>query len=368
MSTTVSVADVLAAVERAFPPEWAEPWDQIGLLCGDRETPVRSIGVSLDPDRAAIREAATVGHQVLLTHHPAFLTPPERIVRGGGPSGLLFEALAAGIALIAAHTNLDRAPDASATLPQLLGFDCGSPLEAGTQPVAIVTAFVPPDSADAIRAAMQMAGAGTIGDYEGCAFLGSGEGRFRPAPDSSPYVGSPGSETTVEEVRIEMVAPPRRAGAVAEAARAAHPYEEPVILATEGALTRGSARLGRVSDLDAPITLADLADLISERFDCAPRVWGAPTTTIRRAAFATGSAGSLIGAAGDVEADVLVAGEVRYHDASAASSEGLCIVEMGHDVSEWPLVPILAAAVEPLARENAITLSVDEPRRGWWTP
>jgi len=43
-------------------------------------------------------------------------------------------------------------------------------------------------------------------------------------------------------------------------------------------------------------------------------------------------------------ADALVCGEVRYHDALDAAESGLAIIEVGHDVSEWPLVEVLGRA------------------------
>ena len=70
-----------------------------------------------------------------------------------------------------------------------------------------------------------------------------------------------------------------------------------------------------------------------------------PTTPLARVATATGSAGSLVGDALATGAQALVAGEVRYHDALDAVESGLAIIELGHDVSEWPLVGLLADAV-----------------------
>ena len=48
---------------------------------------------------------------------------------GRGPAGTLFAALDAGVALIAEHTNLDRAPEGVAALPSLLGLRPLEPVE-----------------------------------------------------------------------------------------------------------------------------------------------------------------------------------------------------------------------------------------------
>jgi putative NIF3 family GTP cyclohydrolase 1 type 2 len=69
----------------------------------------------------------------------------------------------------------------------------------------------------------------------------------------------------------------------------------------------------------------------------------------------------------EAEADVLCAGEVRYHDALDAVARGLAIVEVGHDVSEWPLVSVLADAVKAAKGLAEEMVRVDRPAAAWWT-
>ncbi len=60
---------------------------------------------------------------MLVTHHPAFLKAPEWLTPGRGAAGVVFSAMDAGVALINAHTNLDRAPAAGLLLPAALGLE-----------------------------------------------------------------------------------------------------------------------------------------------------------------------------------------------------------------------------------------------------
>lgn len=61
----------------------------------------------------------------------------------------------------------------------------------------------------------------------------------------------------------------------------------------------------------------------------------------------TGSAGSLDDKHGVLQAcidnkiDCLVCGEIKYHDALELSERGVCIVDLGHDVSELPLTGVI---------------------------
>ncbi|MFU8891339.1 MAG: Nif3-like dinuclear metal center hexameric protein [Anaerosomatales bacterium] len=363
---SVRVADVVDAIHDAFPAEWAESWDRVGLLAGDPAAEVSKVLVSLDPTPAALERARQAGARALVTHHPVFLEPPATLTPRG--AGVAFAALDAGIALIAAHTNLDRAPRAAAALPHLLGLDPGRPLEDAHLPMSMITVFVPGEAEHAVTEAMALAGAGRIGEYRGCSFAASGTGAFTPADDASPHSGAPGEASSARELRLEMVAPPACAGAVVRAARDAHPYEEPLITVTPVTIARGNARMGRISTLREPTSLATFVDHVSDVFRITPRVWGDPGARLASVATATGSAGSLVPAALEAAVDVLVAGEVRYHDAQTAAAAGLCVVEIGHDVSEWPLVPVLASALSGAPDLSAVTVLVDPPAAGWWTP
>ena len=89
--------------------------------------------------------------------------------------------------------------------------------------------FVPPSHADAVRQALGEAGAGRIGDYDFCSFSCRGIGRWRALLGAKPYAGEVGKVESADEERIETLCTRHTIGAAIEAARAAHPYEEPAI-------------------------------------------------------------------------------------------------------------------------------------------
>jgi len=359
--TAITAGTLADALDRRFPVAWAEPWDRVGLVIGDAAALVSSAFVTLDATSEAVMRASACGAQVLVTHHPPYLELPSRIVKGPGPVGTLEAAVRLGIAVISMHTNLDRAPEGAVALPALLGFDVHDPLESGVEDVALIVTYAPRSAADTLIGALSEAGAGRLGVYEHCAFFSEGTGRFSALAGARPSVPDPGQG--VDELRIEMVSPREGAAAVLDAARRAHPYEEPVILALEGVRARGVARLGRVCTWSGGSTLGELAAHVSKTLDVPVRVWGEDARGVRRIAVANGSAGSLVPAA-TAAADVLVAGEVRYHDALGAASAGLALIEAGHDATEWPLVQLLADAVREAA-PTGFGLTVDEHTRSW---
>lgn len=365
----VSVSDIERAVAQAFPIEWAEEWDRVGLLAGDPRREVTGVVLALDPTREAVARTIELGANVLVTHHPAFLKTPDWLTPGRGAAGIIFAALDGGVALVNAHTNLDRAPAAGLLLPNALGLEPMRPVERSTMPMSLVTVFAPQAAAESIIAAMAGAGAGRVGEYRDCSFTSpDGTGTFTPPASANPSAGTAGQESSAVEVRIEMVAPRSRARGVVGAARGAHPYEEPLIVVADVEIGRSSARMGMLTRAPEGLTLQDLATRARSVFGITPVVWGNPEYLLTRIVTATGSAGSLIGDVLASGAQALVAGEVRYHDALDAVEMGLAVLELGHDVSEWPLVDLLADAVRTTPGLDPADVHVLPATPGWWTP
>jgi dinuclear metal center YbgI/SA1388 family protein len=134
------VGDVIDALQSAYPPDLAQPWDAVGLVCGDPTEPVDRMLVAVDATEATVAEVIEHGAQLLLVHHPLLL----RGVHGVGadtPKGVLVHRLIrAGVALFTAHTNADAAdPGVSDALADALGLTVLGPLEprpAGVLPAA----------------------------------------------------------------------------------------------------------------------------------------------------------------------------------------------------------------------------------------
>lgn len=106
-----TVADILRYIESVAPPYMAESWDNVGLLCGRKERPVRKILVALDPFSSVIDEAIREGCDLIVTHHPLIFRDKLMAVNEDTQTGKnLLTLMEYGIAAINAHTNLDLAP------------------------------------------------------------------------------------------------------------------------------------------------------------------------------------------------------------------------------------------------------------------
>ena len=105
-----TVSDILQFVETLAPRSIKMDWDNVGLLCGSRSTPVTKVLVALDPFEHVCKEAAQWGAEVIVTHHPLIFRPLPSITDettiGRGIRTLIKQDISA----INAHTNLDQAP------------------------------------------------------------------------------------------------------------------------------------------------------------------------------------------------------------------------------------------------------------------
>lgn len=106
-----TVNDILNFVESIAPPYMKMSWDNCGLLCGRKGTPVKKILVALDSFRSVIEEAIEIGADLIVTHHPLIFGEEVKAVNEDTETGrCLLMLMENGIAAINAHTNLDQAP------------------------------------------------------------------------------------------------------------------------------------------------------------------------------------------------------------------------------------------------------------------
>lgn len=105
------VDDVVAAIERLAPTSLAEEWDNVGLLVGRGGQAVTGVLVALDLRDGVLDEAAAQGCNVVLTHHPVIFPSLDAVSDATSTGRLLLRAISESIAVIAAHTNLDAAPE-----------------------------------------------------------------------------------------------------------------------------------------------------------------------------------------------------------------------------------------------------------------
>ena len=105
-----TVAEILKFMETLAPRAMKMDWDNVGLLCGSKSTPVTKILVALDPFENVCDEAAAWGAELIVTHHPLIFRPVPNVTDETSVGRGLMTLIRNGICAVNAHTNLDQAP------------------------------------------------------------------------------------------------------------------------------------------------------------------------------------------------------------------------------------------------------------------
>ncbi|WP_346538986.1 Nif3-like dinuclear metal center hexameric protein [Micromonospora sp. DPT] len=132
MSTTAApptVADVVAFLERRYPPSWAEEWDRVGLVLGEPTAAVRRVACVVDVVPETVAEARAAGADMIVAHHPLLLRGVSSVAPTTYKGRIVHDLIRAGVALYVAHTNADvAAPGVSDALAARFGLTGLRPL------------------------------------------------------------------------------------------------------------------------------------------------------------------------------------------------------------------------------------------------
>lgn len=330
------------------PPGLAEEWDNSGLQVGDPAARVTRIMVALDATPAVVESAITSECQLLLTHHPLIFKPQKSISTTNPQGRTIYAAIRGGLAIACMHTNYDIAAGGlNDLLAARLGLEACQPLQVtARQELVKLVVFVPEEHLDKVRAEL-FSHAEQLGDYRDCSFAASGEGTFTPLERARPFIGAVGTQERVAERRLELLLDRPSLPRAIKALLAVHPYQEPAFdiypLLNEGT----QLGLGRIGHLPAPVRLDEYVARIGMELK-APgvRYVGEPAAMVSKVALSSGSGASVMRSAARAGADVLVTGDIKYHEARDAEDLGIALVDAGHFPTEIIMVP---AASERLA-------------------
>lgn len=358
----VSVHLIADLIERIAPKTWAEEWDNVGLLIGDGAAKIERILLTLDPSPDAIQEAIDYGAELIVAHHPLLFRPLKNLRKDNLQAEIPIKLIQHGIAYYAAHTNLDQSRFASSwTLGEALGLQNMEILApSGGEALLKLVVFVPRDQVDSVREALASVGVGeavTDGPhsayYSNVFFQAFGEGTFKPLPGADPAIGKIGELAHVSEARLESILPERLAARAIKVLKKAHPYEEPVydlIPLRNAGKVRGYGVIGLLpegeslegvwrrftEELTKIPLFASNYDLSSVRFA------GSPTKVVRKVAVVNGSGGGFVPKALARGADLLITGDVDHHQVLDALQAGMAVCDLGHFLSEAPMLKTLA--------------------------
>lgn len=340
----VKCQTITSLIEKLSPRKLAEDWDNIGLLVGNPAGPINGVMLALDVTPEVVQEAVTLGANLIISHHPIIFRPLKNI-REDNPHGrLVSDIIRNGIQVYCAHTNLDNAGEGvNQVLAQKLGLTDIQVLNPDKpEKIYKLVVFIPDTHVDAVRDAITAAGAGWIGNYSDCTFSTSGTGTFKASDNCNPFIGKPGVLERASEVRLETVIKENQIERVLRAMIKAHPYEEVAYDVYPLVNDAGKLGLGRIGRLPKPLVFREFINMVKTSLNVPVLRYGGNTEVIvKKIAVCGGSGASVIHKAVFAGADVLVTGDLKYHEAQDALSLGLAFVDAGHYATEAPVITAL---------------------------
>ena len=99
--------EIIEILEKEYNPSFAESWDNVGLLAGDREREVKKVFLALDVTDETLKAAIDFGADMMITHHPLIFSGMKRVVAEDFIGRRIIGLIGNHISYYAMHTNFD---------------------------------------------------------------------------------------------------------------------------------------------------------------------------------------------------------------------------------------------------------------------
>jgi len=106
-----TIGEICEVLEDFAPLAWQEDYDNCGLIIGNKYQKVSSVLLCIDVTEEVIKEALSVGCQMIISHHPLVFSGLKQICEQSYVERCVAKAIKNNIAIYAAHTCWDNAPN-----------------------------------------------------------------------------------------------------------------------------------------------------------------------------------------------------------------------------------------------------------------
>lgn len=357
----MKLREVITYLNQEFLPEYQEAYDNAGLLVGYPDNEVSGVLTTTDVTPTVVQEAIAHGCNLIVSHHPLIFGGLKRITPSSATGRMVLQLVEKGIAVYAAHTNLDNLDyGVNALLTSKLGLCNCRILRPMAEQLAKVVTYVPTADAERVRERLFATGAGCIGHYDSCSYNCDGTGTFRANEGCNPYCGQVGELHHEAETRIEMVYERRLERKVLEALRKAHPYEEPAIDLIPLANRYDRVGAGMVGELAEETDTEAFLSTVKARLGLpVVRCSALCRTRVKKVAVCGGSGAFLIGDAKAAGADLYLTADLKYHDFQQAEGQ-LVLADIGHFESEQFAKELFYSVISKTFTTFACRISVED--------
>lgn len=331
----MKLKEVIAKIEERIVIPQAEDFDNVGLLCGNKDREVTGILVCHDALESVIDEAIEKGLNLVVCFHPIIFSGLKSLTGKNYVERAVIKAIENKIAIYAIHTAFDNDNfGVNYGICNALGLVNQRILMPKKNNLKQLICYVPEDNVEEVKQALYDAGAGQIGFYKDCSFQVRGKGSFTPIQGANPYLGKIGDREEAEEVEVSVIFESFKEFQVLSAMKKAHPYEEVAYQVYALENENQHVGLGRWGELETPMDEVDFLQLVKQKFNLKViRHSALLGKKIKRVGVLGGSGASGIKAAKANQCDIYLTGDVKYHDFYQSENQ-MIIADIGHFESE----------------------------------
>ncbi len=355
---SMKIKELINEIEIWAPLTYAESFDNVGLLVGDKEAKISGVLITHDTLEDVVDEAIAKNMNLIVSFHPIIFSGMKSFTGKNYVERVVMKAIKHDIAIYALHTALDNQYfGVSGILANKLGLQNQKVLIPQAKTLLQLVTYVPVNDAEKVRQTLFDAGAGQIGNYSECSYNIEGKGTYKPNEKANPYLGKSGERHTEKEVRISVIFAKHLQPKVLQKLFETHPYEEVAyeIITLEN--NNQEIGLGIIGDLpnevDEQVYLATLKEKL--QLSCI-RYSNLRNKTIKRVAILGGSGSAAISNAKRSGADIYITADVKYHEFYQGESQ-MVIADIGHFESEQYTKQFLYEQLTKKIRNFAVALS-----------
>ncbi|MDY2587025.1 Nif3-like dinuclear metal center hexameric protein [Winogradskyella aquimaris] len=331
----MTVQDVINQLQELAPLNYAEDFDNVGLLVGDKNQNVSGILVTLDTLETVVDEAIENNCNLIVSFHPIIFKGLKKITGKTYVERVVIKAIKHNVAIIAIHTALDNAfQGVNSIICDQLQLQNKKILIPQQGTLKKLQTYVPKDHAESLRSALFEAGAGNIGNYDSCSFNLQGTGTYRGNEDSNPSVGEAGKFHEENETLVSVVFQKHNQSRVVSTLFNTHPYEEVAYEITTLDNTNQYIGMGMIGALETEMDAQECLNYVKHKMNTAHmRHSKLIDRPIKKIAVLGGSGSFAISAAKAAGADLFVTADLKYHDFFTAEND-IVLADIGHYESE----------------------------------
>ena len=352
------VQDVINHLEELAPLAYAEDFDNVGLLVGNKTQKITGILVTLDTLEAVVDEAIQTNCNLIISFHPIIFKGLKKITGKNYVERVVMKAIKHDIAIFSIHTALDN------TLQGVNNMICNQLeliknriLIPQSETIKKLTTYVPKNEAEQLRTALFKIGAGNIGNYSDCSFNVEGYGTYKGNENSNPTKGKKNKTHTEKETKISVTYSKHLESEVLQTLFKTHSYEEVAYEITTLENKNQNIGMGMIGEFAEPMDESNFLKYLKTKMNTGCIKHSSfLNKKIKKVAVLGGSGSFAINAAKANGADAFVTADLQYHDFFTAENS-ILLADIGHYESEQFTKNLLVAYLTKKITNFAIILS-----------